>query len=157
MSGRTKKLIAILGAAAVAALVWNLSGGTWSRSGRYPVARKVLQTAGLPGAGEGTYRLLLSVPPDEKEMAEVMVSREIIDAVQEGDVLEYRIRRLPGVWIQAIDFRAQRNNVTAVQWDDGYPFLYGGVGIAGVAGGILLLGITLLAANLLRLHAPPDV
>jgi hypothetical protein len=156
MSGRAKMLIAVLGAAAAAALVWNRADRTWGRSGGYPVARKVLQTAGLPGAEEGTYRLLLSVPPGEKEMAEVMVSREIIDAVQEGDVLEYRIRRIPGVGIQATDFRARRNNVTAVQWDDGYPFLYAGIGAAGIAGGLLLLGIATLAANLLRLHAPPD-
>lgn len=157
MSGRARKLAALLGAAAAAALVWNLSGTSWGRSGAYPVARRVLQTAGLPGAGEGTYRLILSVPADEREMGEVMVSREIVDAVAEGDVLEFRTRRLPGTGIQATVFRATRHSATVALWDDGFPFLYAGIAGAGVLGGILLLGIATAAAHLLRLNAPPDV
>jgi hypothetical protein len=157
MSVRARRIVTLVGAVVVAAMVWKMSGTTWGRSGAFPVARRVLQTAGLPGAGEGTYRLLLTVPFDEKEMREVMVTREIIEAVQEGDVLEFRSQRLPGIGIQATEFRATRNFVRVTQWEEGFPILYAGIGAAGVLGGILFLGLATAAAHLLRMNAPPEV
>ncbi len=95
MSHRLRKLIGLAGGVAAAALLWTLSGSAWGRSGNYPVIRKALQTAGLPGTEEGAYRLFLNVPPSEKQPGEIVVAPDIYQAVEEGDILACRIRALP--------------------------------------------------------------
>ncbi len=157
MTRRTKRLIGLAGGIVAAALLWSLSGSAWGRSGSFPVVRKALQTAaGLPGAGEGTYRLFLNAPPSDMRMAEVMVSSDIFHAVQEGDTLAIRIRILPPVGIEAIDYESQRPGAAAVRWSEGYPFLFAGIGAAGLAAGLVVTGLAGLAASLLKLSTPPD-
>ncbi len=156
MSGRAKKLIGIATGAIVAALLWSLSGSAWGRTGSYPLVRKAFQIEQLPGHEGGHYRIFLNVPPAETQLTEIVVSREIYNAIQEGDTLDFRARALPLVGIEAFDFHVRGNAGTAVRWKEGFFFLYAGLGIAGLAAALAGLWIASLIATLLRMQAPPD-
>jgi len=157
MSGRKRALVTLAGGIAAVAVLWSLSGSAWGRSGSHPVSRKALQTAGIPGAEEGTYRLFLSVPFGEKGLDEIVVPQEVFHAVQEGDAVDYRARALPLAGIEAIDFEARHSGGSPVRWSEGYPFLFAGIGVGGLVAGLVVMGIVSLAANLLKLSGPPDV
>ncbi len=156
MSRRARNLIGIATGAIVAALLWSLSGSTWGRTGSYPLVRKAFQIEQLPGSEGGHYRIFLNAPPSEAHLSQIVVSRDIYNAVQEGDTLDFRARTLPLAGIQAYEFHIRSNAGTSARWKEGFFFLYVGIGIAGLAAALLGLWIAGLIATLLRMQAPPD-
>jgi len=143
MPGRVKFLVLVLVGGGVAYGLHQKAGGSWGRSGGYPVVKKV--RGGLVRVGDAhALKLHLDAPASETRFRELEVPEEVFETAEPNDVFAWSLRTVRPLGVEAADYRLERRGQTIRTWQEGYFFYWGGIGGAGLAVGLLAAALVTL-------------
>jgi len=145
----------LLGAAAAAGALWVHCGNT-GRSEEYAVSGGHVYEIGKGESAQQAPRLALAtIKGADRQPLEV--SREMYDAVRDGDQLHIRTRTVPVLGGELIQYAIVRGGATQIEWQEGAPFFGFSLGLIALLGGGAGFLLYRFIAALFKFKPPSDV
>ncbi len=145
----------LLGAAASGAALWVYCGNT-GKTEEYAVSGGHVYEIGKGESAQQAPRLALAtIKGADRQPLEV--SREMYDAVRDGDQLHIRTRTVPVLGGEFIQYTVVRGGATQVEWQEGAPFFGFSLALIAFLGGGAGFLLYRFIAAVFKFKPPSDV
>lgn len=145
----------LLGTAATAGGLWVHCGNT-GKTEEYAVSGGNVYEIGKGESAQLAPRLALAtIKGADRQPLEV--SREMYDAVRDGDQLHIRTRTVPVLGGELIQYAIVRGGATQVEWQEGAPFFGFSLGVIAFLGGGAGFLLYRFIAAVFKFKPPSDV